>query len=285
MSLRNANVPPMLTAVVLCCLMSAARAAAQSAADPAALAADQIFVQAVAKSDATALTAVLDKSFTWTDAAGRSESLAGVAKALPRPLIADESRAQSKTFGYGQVAVVEVMSGRSHALRIWVKRAEGWRALVYQEVQLRDTPPTTAPGTGAQCINPCKTIPYEPKSANERGVAMAYSALESSVVDRRADAWANLIGDEFVALSSNSDKQLDKQTRRAEIAESKLAGLAPTPLSSAKMADFGKAVVMESEHQPDKGKPLHVTRIWVPRNGHWVETLSYQTTIQERPGR
>jgi hypothetical protein len=28
-----------------------------------------------------------------------------------------------------------------------------------------------------------------------------------------------------------------------------------------------------------------VTRIWVPRNGHWVETLSYQTTIQDKPAR
>jgi hypothetical protein len=285
MSLRSASASAVVTAIIFFCGMSAVPAVAQSAAGAEALGADRMFAQAVAKSDAKALAGLLDKDFSWTDAAGKTSPAADLGKAPPKPLIADENRAQAKNFGYGQVAVVEVMSGRSHVLRVWVKRAEGWRALVYQEVQLRDTPPTTAPGTGAQCINPCKKIPYEPKTANERVVSAAYSALESSVVNRRADIWASLIGDEFVALSSNSDKQLDKQTRRAEIAESKLAGLAPTPLSSAKMTDFGKAVLMESEHQPDKGKPLHVTRIWVPRYGHWVETLSYQTTIQDRPVR
>jgi hypothetical protein len=39
-------------------------------------------------------------------------------------------------------------------------------------------------------------------------------------------------------------------------------------------------VLMTSFHRPDRGKPLHVTRIWVKRNGNWVETLSYQTSIQ-----
>jgi hypothetical protein len=37
---------------------------------------------------------------------------------------------------------------------------------------------------------------------------------------------------------------------------------------------------MVSEHTPDKGRPLHVTRVWVQRGGHWVETLSYQTAVR-----
>jgi hypothetical protein len=51
-------------------------------------------------------------------------------------------------------------------------------------------------------------------------------------------------------------------------------------LSSARMFDFDDAVLMTSFHQPDRGRPLRVTRIWVQRDGHWVETLSYQTSIQ-----
>jgi hypothetical protein len=49
---------------------------------------------------------------------------------------------------------------------------------------------------------------------------------------------------------------------------------------SARMFDFGGAVLMTSEHKPDRGKPLRVTRIWVKRDGNWVETLSYQTSIK-----
>ena len=60
---------------------------------------------------------------------------------------------------------------------------------------------------------------------------------------------------------------------------SKMAGVAPTPLISAHMFDFDDAVLMRSEHVPDRGKPLHVTRVWVKREGSWVETLSYQTSV------
>ena len=47
------------------------------------------------------------------------------------------------------------------------------------------------------------------------------------------------------------------------------AGVAPTPLLSARMFTFGDAVLIVSEHKPDRGKPLHVTRVWVK----WGEYL------------
>ena len=37
---------------------------------------------------------------------------------------------------------------------------------------------------------------------------------------------------------------------------------------------------MTSFHRPDRGKPLHVTRVWIERSGKWVEAPSYQTSIQ-----
>jgi hypothetical protein len=65
----------------------------------------------------------------------------------------------------------------------------------------------------------------------------------------------------------------------AEFDRSKDAGVAPTPLVSAQI----DAVLMVSEHKPDRGKPLYVTRVWVKRGGSWVETLSYQTTVNWEP--
>jgi hypothetical protein len=62
-----------------------------------------------------------------------------------------------------------------------------------------------------------------------------------------------------------------------EFDRAKDGGLAPTPLVSARMHVFGDAVLMISEHKPDRGNPLHVTRLWVKRGADWVETLSYQT--------
>jgi cob(I)alamin adenosyltransferase len=37
---------------------------------------------------------------------------------------------------------------------------------------------------------------------------------------------------------------------------------------------------MISENVPDRGRPLHVTRTWVQRDGRRVVTLSYQTAVR-----
>lgn len=252
--------------------------------DPAVQGADRAFIQGLSKSDRAALAGLLDASFTWTDVNGRSQTAAEIARNLPKPAIADEAQAKIEYHAYGAFASVQVHSRRLHTLRIWIKRPAGWRALVYQEVQLRDSPPPPAAGSapGAECVNPCKSVPYQPRTANERAVITAFSALETSVMANDAARWGSMIGEEFAALSSNSDKLLDKKTRMAELAQSSMAGLVPLPLVNARMTEMGDAIVMESQHQPVGGKPLHATRLWVKR-GRWMEVASYQTTIQAAP--
>jgi hypothetical protein len=182
------------------------------------------------------------------------------------------------------VAVLEVNALRMHVLYVWVKRAAGWRELVYQEVESLGAPATVTPGAGKDCANPCKSITYEPKNDAERGVLAAYAALETAAMTHDAAAWASHVGDEFIAASSNSDQLFDKQTRKAVLERQTMAGLAPTPLVSVRMFDLGDTVVMTSMHRPDRGNLLHVTRIWVKRDGNWVETASYQTGIQQSAG-
>ena len=47
--------------------------------------------------------------------------------------------------------------------------------------------------------------------------------------------------------------------------------------------DIGDTVVVTCLHQPYHGKPVHVSRIWIKRDGKWVMSISYQTTIQAAP--
>ena len=68
-----------------------------------------------------------------------------------------------------------------------------------------------------------------------------------------------------MAASSNSDKLQSKRSRMEDFDPSKDGGVAPTPLLSARMVAFGEAVLMVSEHKPDRGNRLHVTRVWVKR--------------------
>jgi hypothetical protein len=123
-------------------------------------------------------------------------------------------------------------------------------------------------------------VPYQPKNETEQQVVTAYSKLETAAMARNSSVFATMVGDEFVAASSNSDKLSSKRARIDDFDHSKNAGVAPTPLVSARLFDFGDAVLMTSQHTPVRGKPLHVTRIWVKRDGGWVETLSYQTSIK-----
>jgi len=242
--------------------------------------ADRAFVQAVAKADQVALASLLDADFTWTDFEGKTSTKAQALGELPKTAIANEQGAQRKEYAYGEIGDVQVNLGLAHVLRVWVKREAGWKAIVYQEVMSLDAPPSFAPGAGKDCENPCKTVPYVPQNDIERQVIAAYSKLETAAMAHNSPVFTTMVGDEFVAASSNSNKVYDKRGRLEDFDHSRMGGVAPTPLSSARLVDFGDAVLMRSEHRPDRGLPLHVTRVWVKRNGSWVETLSYQTSVK-----
>ena len=40
------------------------------------------------------------------------------------------------------------------------------------------------------------------------------------------------------------------------------------------------AVVMNCQTLPHRGKPAHITRVWIKRGAEWLMTVSFQTTIQ-----
>ena len=267
----------LLTGLALSCKIPAD--AAIPSPDPALLQADQAFVQAIEMPDYAALERLLDPDFTWTDFRGTTLTKTDILRNVPRMAIRKQDSAPLKAYTYGQLSDVQANLGRAHVLRVWVKRPEGWRAIVYQEVMSLEAPPSFAPGAGRDCENPCQSIPYQPKNPEERQVAAAYSKLETAAMAHNSAAFATLVSDEFVAASSNSDKLYDKRGRMRDFDQAKMSGVAPTPLVSARMFDFPDVVLMRSEHRPDRGKPLHVTRVWVKRNGSWMETLSYQTSV------
>jgi Domain of unknown function (DUF4440) len=246
--------------------------------------ADRAFLEAASRADASALGKLLDSNFEWTDSDGRTLGKDQVLRELPKPSVPIGGGQEMEHF-YGEVAQLQTHSGRDNALRIWVKRPEGWKALIYHEVRLRATPPTAAPSAGADCANPCKMVPYQPKNKTEREVIQAYKDLETAAMAHNAPVFATLVADEFVAISSNGDSLHDKKGRIAEFEASTMGGLAPTPLTTARMFVFGNTVVMVSEHVPERGQPLHVTRLWTKRSGKWVEAISYQTSVQPSAGR
>jgi hypothetical protein len=268
---------------MLTLLMALAAAVASTGPlDPAASSADRTFVRAAASGDAKTAAPLLDQDFTWTNLDGSTLEASRARQSLPTPAIADETGAQTMSYGYGSVGVVEVNAGKLHTLRVWVKRPAGWRLLVYQEVKSLDAPApaSTAPAVGSKCENPCGAVPYTPKTSAEREVMKAYTSLEEAAMGGKAREWNEVAADEIALVSANSDRTFDKATRSAAIAKGSLGSVRPTKLLSAKLFEFGDGVVMTSQHQADSGQRLRITRVWVKRDGRWQETLSYQTAVR-----
>jgi hypothetical protein len=277
---KNVLVSGVLLGAILVA-MARNRVAAAGAED-AVIQADHAFVQAVAKSDKASLGKLLDADFTWTDSEGNTRTRSEVLRNLPTPTSGYDAEAKERT--YGEVGAVQANSGKSYILRVWVKRSAGWRALVYHEVVQAGAPPVAGPGVN-DCENPCKTLPYHPQNEAQQGVITSWQELETSVTKHDSAGWAPHVADEFILVSSNNDHPVNKGGRMAVLDKQKQAavGSAPAPLVSARMFDFPDTVVMTGLHQPFHGKPIHVSRVWIKRDGKWVLTISYQTTVQAAP--
>ena len=264
-----------------------ANRATAAASEASVLEADREFVKAAAKGDSGAVAKLLDADFAWTDADGKTLSRSEALSALPKPALGDEAGAHQVRQTRSQVEAIMAGRDKTYVLRLWVKRASAWRLLVYHEVALgrQEAGPS---GSGVKdCENPCKTVPYKPKNEAEQAIIASWQALETGVTNHDADAWSPHIADEFAMLGSTNDHPLTKADRIATLNLQKQTGrgTAPAPLVSAQMFDFGDSVVMTCLHQPYSGKPVHVSRLWIKRDGRWIMSISFQTTIQAAPAK
>ncbi len=245
------------------------------------LAADRALVKALAAPDAATAVALLDDEFTWVDGNGQILDRQHVSQSLPQPAFS-ETGLISAIHRYGEVAHVSTGRDQHYVLRIWLLRPQGWRLLTYHEVS--QTVPTSPHGPGRKdWDNPCRTLPYAPRTDEERDCLAAWQQLETAVMRHDAEEWARHVADEFLVVGAA--RRHSKSDRKAVIEEQKRtdANSAPAPLVSAKLYGFSEAVVMLCEHQPFHGKAARVSRVFVKRDGRWLMAVSFQTTRQDAP--
>src|SRR5512141_2857820 len=104
------------------------------APDADVMQADRAQVAALANGDAGAAAALLDDDFTWVDFNGRILDKPQVASALPKPPLVGQAGLTPAVHRYGEVVSIAVDRDKVFVLRVWVKRATGWRLIAYHEV-------------------------------------------------------------------------------------------------------------------------------------------------------
>lgn len=266
--------------------------------DPQVLEADHALVAALANANKSAAGKWFDADFMWTNSVGETSTRASVLSKMPKPPLGSEEGIQVTEYTYGQVGEVRVARGKLYILRVWVKRAAGWRILHYHEVELSELAEPSALSAN-DCEKPCQDVPYTPKNEAEKGIRKSWAQLELALTDHDVKAWSPHFPEEYLMATSGATGPIYKADRLATISkpgvgrvslcrarwvagdlcESQLAAEPP-----AKFFHFGDTVVIISWNKPYIGKPELSTRIWhLDREGVWQMMESWDTAIQSAP--
>ncbi len=274
----------------------AAAFAEDEGGDAAVLQADTALQVALKKKDVKSLTALMDQQFSWTGETGQSLTSAQFLKdAAAGTVVGDTEYNAVKAREYGQLAIVTGVGKRTgHEgtvfARIWVKRPAGWLLLTHQDTPIlaKGTPslPLVA-GKGApsksDCDNPCRSLPYTPKTAEQKEVVKAYQATEVAVVTHDDKTWAKYVADEFVGIGRRYLGTPDaKAGRVGQIGIGTTHVIVPKMLWAETFV-FGDAALMIADHEPAGEPPYHVIRLYADRDGRWQLVHRQETTIKGTP--
>jgi hypothetical protein len=264
----------------------AIRSVAAADDEKAVLQADHSLTEALGKADKTAVGVLLDEKFEWTDADGKIRTKVEALRDLIALAKDNEGDTDVKTHYYGEL---DIIFGFHHIVRfsrIWVKRPEGWRALVNL-----DTPkPTQAPaaatpvansGDAGDCDNPCRTLPYKPTTTADKAVLAEWQKTKVDEWHPDAADWETHVADDFLIMNDRSERNKAERVAVAKMQQTEGISAPGDPIVSMTMSDFGNAVVMISHHVPYRGgKPYYNVRVFVNQGNHWPIAWSQQTTIQ-----
>jgi hypothetical protein len=270
--------------------------AADNGGDAAALQADTALQIALKKKDAKAVGALLDQQFSWTTEAGQSLTSAQFLKdAAAGTAVGDTEYNNVKARDYGELVVVTGIGKRTghdgtFFARIWVKRPAGWLLLTHQDTPIlakgspsQPTAEGKSPASSSDCENPCRSLPYTPKTAEQKEVVKAYEAIEVAVTAHDERMWGYHVADEFVGIGRRYTGTPDtKGERMGQIGISKNKLILPKMLWGEAYA-FGDAAILIADHQPIGEPPFHVIRLFVNRDGRWQLFHRQETTIKGTP--
>jgi hypothetical protein len=253
--------------------------------EQAAKQAHSAFLANLAKGDQKALGASLDRRFTWTNGEGKTRTRSETLREFPALAAAIRGDSDVQTHFYGRMLTVRGNHDDARFLRVFVKRRHGWKAFALMETPVapsgQQASVERAAGAG-DCDNPCRTVPYTPKTAMDKDILAAWQ--KTKMLEWKPDAaqWASFIADEFMIINNTTIRNKEQRVAIAKRQQEAGVGAPGDPVTAMRIYDFGTAcALMTSQHTPYRGgKPYTNVRIWVLRDGRWQLALSQQVAIQ-----
>jgi hypothetical protein len=253
------------------------------------LQADHALIEALGKADQKAVSALLDEGFEWTDVEGKTQNKKEALQNLAALAKDSEGDTDVKFHSYGQLDIVFGFHHGARFSRIWIKRSPGWRVFIYLNTPVPKTAAVAAPGMGtpgstADCDNPCRTLPFTPKTEADQAVLAEWQKTKVDEWHPNAADWPTHVADDFLMINDRSERTKAERVVVAKKQQEAGASAPGDPVLSMSMSDFGDAVVMISRHWPYRGgKPYYNARVFIHVDGHWPIAWSQQTTIQDAP--
>jgi hypothetical protein len=253
--------------------------------EQAAKEADRAFMANLAKGDQKAIGSVLDRRFAWSDTEGKTRNRREALKDFSALAAANQGDTDVQAHFYGRVFTVRGTHDNARFLRVFVKRRHGWKAFMVLETPIAASgaPASVEQAAGAgDCDNPCRTVPYVPKSEMDKAILTAWQ--KTKMLEWKPDAaqWANFIADEFMIINNTTARDKEQRVAIAKRQQDAGTGAPGDPVVAMRIYDFGtNSAVMVSQHTPYRGgKPYTNVRIWVLRDNRWQLALSQQVAIQ-----
>jgi hypothetical protein len=232
------------------------------------------------------LARLLHEEVTWVVPEGIVHTKREVLAKLPELAALSGANTEVSERTYGQVAVRQVHSGQAHGLRVWITNSEGWQLFHVGEIVQPLRSEVTATRIETPCVNPCTTVPFHPESSAEHVVLTSWQEMEIGAYKHIGADWGAHAADEFLVVSSWSNKpqtKLDRVAAYNKLRENGVHTNTVAPLVWAHMWEFGDTIFMIAEHTRYGGKPDIASRVWVNRDGRWLLAVSYHTIVKAMP--
>jgi hypothetical protein len=250
-----------------------------------AKAADKVFIAGLDKRDRRAIQPLLDRHFIWVDSEGRTHGRRETLNSFASLAAADAGDSDGESHFYGRMFTVRGSHDDARFLRVLVKRHHGWKVIALIETPLAagSEPASVERSAGAgDCDNPCRTVPYVPKTQMDRDILAAWQ--KTKMLEWKPDAaqWASFIADEFMIINNTTARNKEERLAIARRQQDTGVGTPGDPVTSMRIFDVGtQSAMMISQHTPYRGgKPYTNVRVWVQRDNRWQLALSQQTEMQ-----